>query len=65
MTSINMVDILTTIYVIVDDWYATTGQDWLVGKAGAKPTFSDSEMLTLMVAQDFLPYAGETQYVAY
>ena len=65
MTSINMVDILTTIYVIVDDWYATTGKDLLAGKAGAKPMFSDSEMLTLMVAQDFLPYGGETQYVAY
>lgn len=65
MTSINMVDVLTIIYVIVDDWYATTGQDMLTGKAGAKPTFSDSEMLTLMVAQDFMPYAGETQYVAY
>jgi hypothetical protein len=37
----------------------------LRGKAGAKPVFSDSEMLTLMVAQDFLPYGGETQYMAY
>jgi len=65
MTSINMVDVLTIIYVIVDDWYETTGKGLLRGKVGAKPVFSDSEMLTLMVAQDFMPYAGETQYVAY
>ncbi len=65
MTSINMVDVLTISYVMVDDWYQTTGGQLLPGNAGVKPVFSDSELLTLMVAQDLLPYAGETQYVAY
>ncbi len=37
----------------------------LKGKPGTKPEFSDSEMLTLMIAQDFIPYPGETQYVGY
>src|SRR5215475_4854184 len=64
-TSIDMVSILTTIYVLVDDWYQTKGQELLKGKPGAKPEFSDSEMLTLMLAQDFIPYPGETQYVGY
>ena len=65
MTSITIVDLLTTIYVLVDDWYQVKGQAMLKGKPGIKPAFSDSEMLTLMVAQDFIPYPGETQYVGY
>jgi hypothetical protein len=60
-----MVSILTIIYVLVDDWYQSKGQALLKGKPGAKPEFSDSEMLTLMLAQDFIPYPGETQYVGY
>jgi len=65
MTRITIVDLLTTIYVLVDDWYQAKGQSMLKGKPGTKPEFSDSEMLTLMVAQDFIPYPGETQYVGY
>lgn len=64
-TSIDMVSLLTTIFVLVDDWYLSKGQALLKGKPGAKPVFSDSEMLTLMLAQDFIPYPGETQYVGY
>ena len=65
MTSIDMVSILTTIFVLVDEWYKRSGQALLKGKAGAKPVFSDSEMLTLMLAHDFIPYPGETQYIGY
>src|SRR5260221_8764775 len=65
MRSITIVELLTTIYVLVDDWYQAKGQQWQKGKPGMKPTFSDSEMLTLMLAQDFIPYPGETQYVGY
>jgi hypothetical protein len=65
MTSITIVELLTTIYVLVDDWYQAKGQHLLKGKPGTKPEFSDSEMLTLMVAQDFIPYPGESQYVGY
>lgn len=49
-TSIDMVSILTTIYALVDDWYTAKGQVLLKGKPGAKPEFSDSELLTLMLA---------------
>jgi Transposase DDE domain len=65
MRSITIVELLTTIYVLVDDWYQAKGQQWQKGKPGMKPDFSDSEMLTLMLAQDFIPYPGETQYVGY
>jgi hypothetical protein len=65
MTSIDLVSLMTLIYVLVDDWYQSKGHGLLKGKAGMKPEFSDSEMLTLMVMQDFIPYPGETQYIAY
>jgi hypothetical protein len=63
--SIDIVSLLTTIFVMVDDWYISKGQALLKGKPGAKPNFSDSEMMTLMLAQDFIPYPGETQYVGF
>jgi hypothetical protein len=65
MTSIDMVSLLTIIYVLVDDWYRRKGYRYMHGKAGAKPKFSDSELLTLMLAQDFIPYPGETQFLGY
>jgi hypothetical protein len=37
----------------------------LQGKPGRKPEFSDSEMITLMLAQDYIPYPGENQYIGY
>ena len=64
-TSIDMVSLLTTILVLVDDWYLSKGQSLLRGKPGAKPEFKDSEVMTLMLAQDFIPYPGETQYLGY
>jgi hypothetical protein len=63
MTSISISDVLTLIYVLVDDWYQ--GQPCMRGKCGARAEFSDSEMLTLMLAQEFIPYPSETQFVAY
>ena len=42
-TSIDMMSILTTMHVLVDDWYKAKGQALLKGKPGAKPEFSDSD----------------------
>jgi hypothetical protein len=42
MTSITVSDLLTIIFVLVDDWYQTYGVRYLKGKPGAKPEFSDS-----------------------
>jgi hypothetical protein len=64
-TSIDIPNLLTTIYVLVDDWYQEQGPFLLQGKPGAKPEFSDSEMITLMLAQDLIPYPGETQFIAF
>ena len=65
MESISIIELLLVIYVIVDDWYLIEGQAMLKGKAGQKPRFTDSEVITLMLAQDFIPYPGENQYIGY
>jgi hypothetical protein len=65
MTSIPITDILTIIFVLVDDWYQVEGLKLLKGKPGRKPEFSDSEVITLMLAQDFIPYPSETQYIGF
>jgi hypothetical protein len=65
MTSIPLTDLLTIIFVLVDDWYQAKGAALLKGKPGAKPEFTDSEVITLMLAQDYIPYPGETQYLAF
>lgn len=64
-TSIDLETLLTIVYVLVDDWYQGTGARWRAHQPGERPVFSDSEMLTLLLAQEFVPYAGETQYVAF
>jgi hypothetical protein len=65
MTSISITDVLTTVFVLVDDWYQAYGHKLLKGKVGKKPVFKDSEVITLMVMHDFIPYPAETQYVGF
>lgn len=65
MTSIPITDLLTIIFVLVDDWYQDFGYQLLSGKVGKKPVFKDSEVITLMLAHDFIPYPAEAQYVEY
>jgi hypothetical protein len=65
MQSITIEELLLVIYVIVDDWYIVEGQSLLKGKPGQKPRFTDSEVITLMLAQDYIPYPGENQYIGY
>ena len=65
MTSITASDLLTIIFVLVDDWYQAHGVRYLKGKAGAKPEFSDSEVITLLLAMDFIPFPSETQFLGY
>lgn len=65
MTSITMIDLITIIFVLVDDWYQAEGAKLLRGKAGAKPVFTDSEVITLMLVQEFIPFPSETQYLGF
>lgn len=65
MSSITLVDLMTIIYTLTDDWYQVYGARLLKGKPGCKPDFTDSEILTLVVVMDYLPFPGEGQFVGY
>ena len=65
MTSIPFDDLATIVYVQVDDWYQAEGVKLLAGKRGRKARFSDSEVITLVLLMDFLPFPGETQYLGF
>lgn len=65
MTSITVSDLLTIIYVLVDDWYQAKGVQLLKGKPGAKPEFSDSEVITLLLVMEFIPFPSETQFLGF
>lgn len=65
MNSIDFESLLVIIFVLVDDWYRQEGEI-LKGKLpGAKPEMSDSEILTLALIMDYLPFPGETQFIGF
>ncbi len=65
MRSIPFEELATIVYVLVDDWYQEKGMHLLKGKRGKKPVFSDSEVLTLLLLMDFVPFPGEDQYIGF
>jgi hypothetical protein len=52
-------------YVLVDDWYKENAPRLLKRKVGAKPVFSDAQLITLMLAQDFLSFESETRFLSF
>jgi hypothetical protein len=56
---------LTALYTKGDDWYQTEGQALLAGKVGAKPLFSDSEVITLALAQHWCGFAKEREWLRF
>jgi len=65
MTTISIEELFLVTLVVVDDWYTQKGQYLLKRSVGVKPTFSDSEMLTLMLAIDFFEFSSERRYHAF
>lgn len=65
MNSIPMTDIFLNIYVMIDDWYQEHASETRTGQPGKKPDFSDSEMMTVMVAMDYIPFPSERQFVEF
>jgi hypothetical protein len=57
--------LLLVVFCLVDDWYQRKGARLLGRTVGAKPTFSDSELLTLMLAIDFFEFTSERRFVAF
>lgn len=62
---IDMETLMIVVYVIVDDWYQKQGAKFLKGKRGSKPQFSDSEVLTLLLLMDVIPFPSERQFLAF
>ncbi len=62
---ISIADLFLVTFVLVDDWYQRTGARLLGRTVGSKPEFSDSEMLTLMLAIDFFEFTSERRFVAF
>ena len=54
---------LTTLYTIIDDWYQQYAPRFLAGKAGRKSQFSDSEVMTLSLAQHWLGKHHEREFL--
>jgi Transposase DDE domain len=52
-------------FCLVDDWYRTKGIHLVGRTVGSKPDFSDSEMLTLMLAIEFFEFTSERRYLAF
>ncbi len=65
MNSIDFDSLLITIFVLIDDWYQREGKELKAKTPGRTPEMSDSEILTLIVLMDYLPFPGETQFVGF
>lgn len=65
MNSINFESLLITIFVLIDDWYQREGKELKAKTPGRKSQMSDSEILTLVVLMDYLPFPGETQFLGF
>lgn len=62
---LDMETFATLILVIVDDWYIANAQRYLRGKVGEKPTFTDSEVMTLMLLKEFFPFKAERRFIKF
>lgn len=62
---ITIADLLLVTYCLVDDLNQRRGVRLVGRTVGAKPVFSDSELLTLMLAIDFFEFTCERRFVAF
>ncbi|MEP0795767.1 IS982 family transposase [Trichocoleus sp. DQ-A3] len=65
MTSIDFPNLMIVVFVLVDDWYQRQIAPLQMAHPGVRPRFSDSEMLTLALLMDYLPFPGETQFLGF
>ena len=65
MNSIDVETLMIIVFVLVDDWYQLEGKAFKSKVPGAKATMSDSEILTLALMMDYLPFPGESQFMGF
>lgn len=62
---IDIETLITAIYFIIDNWYLTEGYKFLINKAGRKPEFTDSEMMTFIILKEFLQFKSERKFLGF
>ena len=62
---ISIPDLMLVTFFLVDNWYQRKGARLLGRTGGSKPEFSDSEMLTLLLAIDFFEFTSERRFIAF
>ncbi len=65
MNSIDFESLIITIFVLVDDWYQEEGKELKSKSPGARAEMNDSEIITLALIMDYLPFPGETQFIEF
>ncbi len=65
MNSIDFESLLVIVFVLVDDWYQLERKSSKPSVSGAKPKMSNSEIMTLALMMDYLPFPGETQFIGF
>ena len=65
MKTIPIEELFLIVYVLADDWYKRKGQYMVDRTVGQRPSFSDSEVLTLMLAIDFFEFTSERRYISF
>ena len=65
MNSIDFESLLVIVFVLVDDWYQLEQRLEKRKIPGTKPEMSDSEIMTLGLMMDYLPFPGETQFIGF
>lgn len=65
MTSIDFSSLMIVVFVLVDDWCKRHVVAKQMPRPGAKVQFSDSEVLTLALLMDYVPFPGETQFLGF
>ncbi|NJL53199.1 MAG: IS982 family transposase [Hydrococcus sp. SU_1_0] len=65
MNSIDFESLLVIVFVLVDDWYKLEKKPVKRNVPGAKAEMSDSEIMTLGLMMDYLPFPGETQFIGF
>ena len=65
MASIAFSDLITIVYVLVDAWYQSTRPHPLPAVPGPAPALEPSEVLTILLAMDLVPFPSETGFLGF
>ena len=65
MASIPFSDVMTMLYVLVDDWYQATNRSPKATAPGPAPALAPSEVLTILLAMDLVPFPSERGFFGF